>query len=194
VDAVDDIAVLMDSRGLRIVDVSDARHLTEIGYWEREGGTSVAIVGDYAVLGFSSHDAQKTKGIDVIELDHPDGPTAVATWTSPSTVTAIAEYGERVLVGTNSDGVFLFDLRAPSNPQPMDSWSINHVYTRDLAVDWPLIVHSTGSLGLTVLGLDRRCMPPRRPSSRHASSGEAPRIRPALWTTTPSPPLESAAE
>ncbi len=193
VDAAGDTAVIADTRGLQVFDVSDSRHVDQVGYWPREGATGVALVGDHAVLGYSSRVDSEARGIAVIDLENPDGPTAAGAWASPSAVTAVAEYGGRVLVGTISDGVYLIDLTDPTNPRPVDRWFADQLSTRDLAADWPLIVNSNGTLGLTVIGLDRRCLPPRRPSSRTAPTGNVAGVSSARLSAAPSRPLESVA-
>lgn len=192
VAAENDIAVVAEYRGLRIIDVSDPQHADEIGFWEREGGTSAAVVGRLAVLGFASHDELRTTGIDVIDVYSPDGPRAIATWASPSAVTAVAEYGGNVLVGTVSDGVYLIDVSNPADPRPVDRWYADHLSTTDLGAGWPLIVQSCYGLGLTVLGLDRRCMRPRRPSSRAAPAVNTSRVTSTPSRTGRTHPLESS--
>lgn len=166
VDANGENAVIADSRGLQVFDVSDPRNPRQIGRWEREGAKGVALVSSHAVLGFSSYTDPNDNGIVVIDLAAEDGPVAVGTWTAPSDVRSVAEYGSSVLVGSESDGVFLIDLRDPALPTEIGHWTLGQLGVMDLAAAWPAVVATNGAFGLTVISLDRPCIPPRRPSSR----------------------------
>ncbi len=192
VDAAGDTAVIADTRGLRVFDVSGPQDIDQVGYWPREGAAAVALVRSHVVLGYSSSVDEEDHGIAVIDITDPTSPGSVGTWTSPSAVTAVAEYGGRVLVGTISDGIYLIDLTDPTKPRAVDRWLAGDLSVRDLAADWPLIVQSNGDLGLTALGLDRRCTPPRRPTSRTTPTGDVAGVSSARLSATPSRPLESA--
>ena len=166
VDATGNTAVIADSRGLRVIDVSDPRNLNQIGRWEQAGARGVVLVGNHAVLGFSSNIDPEEKGIAVIDLASDGGPVAVGTWTAPSGVRSVAKYGGSVLVGCETDGVFLIDLRDPTRPTEIGNWTLGQLGVVDLATAWPTAVATNGAFGLTVISLDRSCVPPRRPSSR----------------------------
>jgi hypothetical protein len=170
VDAAGNTAVIADSRGLRVLDVSDPWRPIQVGQWEREGAKGVALVGGHAVVGFSSPTDPEDNGVSVIDLSSVGGPVAIGIWMSPSGVTAVAEYDGAVLVGSESDGVFLIDLSEPSRPTEIGHATLGQLGVVDLAAAWPAVVATSGAFGLTVISLDRSCVPPRRPSKRVAPS------------------------
>ena len=106
--------------------------------------------------------------ITVVDLSDPSNPTPVGSWTAPSEVLSLAEYGGAVVVGTEANGVFLIDIEDPVNPRQIDHLQELGMGAEDLATAWPSIAASNVQFGTSVLGLHRSCQPPRHPSSRVA--------------------------
>jgi len=166
VDSDGDTAVVADNRGLRIFDVSDPRNPTQVGRWEQLGASGVALEGNLVVVGFSSPTDPDDTGISVIEISSPENLVTVGSWSAPSAVVAISIFGSAVLVGSEFDGVFMINLEDPARPTEVGHWTLGRLGVVDLAAAWPTAVVTNGDFGVTVLSLDRSCVPPRRPSRR----------------------------
>jgi len=166
-DARGDTVVIADQRGLLILDVEDALNPIEVGRWNYAEARDVVLVGDHhAVAAFAAWAHPGEFGITVVDLSDPSDPTPVGTWTAPSEVLSVAEYGGAVVIGTKSDGVFLIDIEDPVNPRQIDHLQELGMGAGDLATAWPSIAASNVDFGTAVLGLHPSCQPPRHPSSR----------------------------
>ena len=126
----------------------------------------VAFVGDHAVVTFAASAHPGELGITVVDLSDPGHPTPVGTWEAPSEVLSVAEYGDAVAVGTESDGVFLIDIADPVNPMQIEHRPDSGMRIEELATAWPTIGTANLAFGTRVLGLHRSCLPPRHPSDR----------------------------
>lgn len=167
IDARGDTVVIADENGILILDVSDVTTPVEIGRWSRAEARDVALVGDHhAVATFAAWAHPGEFGVTVIDLTNPSDPTPVGVWTAPSEVLSLAEYGGKVVAGTEADGVFLIDIEDPVNPRQVDHLQELGMGAEDLATAWPSIAATNVGFGTSVLGLRRSCQPPRRPSSR----------------------------
>jgi hypothetical protein len=167
IDARRGTVVIADRDGLLILDVSDVINPVEVGRWSRAEARDVALVGDHhAIATFAAWAHSGEFGITVIDLSDPSDPTPVGIWTAPSEVLSLAEYGGKVVAGTEADGVFLIDIEDPVNPRQIDHLQELGMGAEDLATAWPSIAASNVEFGTSVLGLHRSCQPPRRPSSR----------------------------
>lgn len=166
-DARGDTVVIADQNGLLVLDVDDAMSPVEVGRWSHAEARDVALVGDhFAVATFAAWAHPGEFGITVIDLSDPSHPTPIGSWTAPSEVLSLAEYGGAAVAGTESHGVFLIDIEDPINPRRIDHFEDIGLGPQDLATAWPSIVASNVDFGTAVLGLHRSCQPPRHPSSR----------------------------
>lgn len=167
IDASGATAVVADQVGLLVLDIDDPVNPVEIGRWNHAEARDVALVGDHlAVATFAAWAHPGEFGITVFDLSDPSDPTPVGTWTAPSEVLSVAEYGGAVVVGTETDGLFLIDIEDPANPRQIDRYQNLGMGAEDLATAWPSIAASNVESGTAVLGLHRSCQPPRQPSSR----------------------------
>jgi hypothetical protein len=167
IDARGDTVVIADQNGLLVVNVNNAANPVEVGRWSHAEARDVALIGDHhAVVTFSAWAHPGEFGITVVDLSDPSDPTPVGSWTAPSEVLSVAEYGGAVVAGTESDGVFLIDIEDPVNPRRIDHFENIGLGPQDLATAWPSIAASNVDFGIGILGLHRSCQPPRRPSAR----------------------------
>jgi hypothetical protein len=167
IDARGGTVVIADQEGLLVLDVGVAMNPVEVGRWHHTEARDVALVGDHhAVVTFAASAHPGEFGITVVDLSDPGDPTPVGSWVAPSEVLSVAEYGGAVVVGTDSDGVFLIAIDDPANPGLVDHLQEPGMGAQDLATAWPTIAASDVDFGTAVLGLHRSCQPPRRPSSR----------------------------
>jgi len=167
IDARGDTVAIADQNGILVLDVSNALNPVEVGRWSRTEARDVALMGDHhAVATFAAWAHPGEFGLTVLDLSDPSHPTPVGTWTAPSEVLSVAEYGGAVVVGTESDGVFLIGVEDPVNPMQIDHLGDLGMGAEDLATAWPSIAASNVQIGTSVLGLHRSCQPPRHPSSR----------------------------
>jgi hypothetical protein len=166
IDAEGNTAVIADSLGLLVIDVSDPWLPIEVGRWDQSGASDVTMVGGQAVLAFASPTDPQDTGIAVVDPYAESGPALVGTWRAPGAAYTVGGYGQAVVVGTKSDGIFLIDIEDPTLPKEICHWSDRGFGIVDLATAWPTIVATHGGLGLTVLELERPDSPPRRRPSR----------------------------
>jgi hypothetical protein len=169
IDAAGPVVVIADDEGLLLVDVSDPWLPREAGRWTREGVRDVALVGNLAAVAVASFVDPDDVAVEVLDLTQPDQPTLLGAWQAPSAVNTVAAFGERVVAGTELDGVFLLDLGIPSSPAVLEHLGTGGVVVRHLAGAWPSLIAGHNEQGLTVLGLHPSCLPPRRPAGRIGS-------------------------
>ena len=160
------LVAIADAEGVLIIDVSDPWNPVETGRWPANEASGVALVGGFAVVTLAEWANPGELGITILDLSEPEGPVAVGSWPSPSTVTSVAAYGNEALIGTENDGVFLLDLKDPARPFATDQWNELGFSSDGLAAAWPTIAVSSRDFGLTIIGLDRSCIPPRHSSGR----------------------------
>ena len=180
------MAVIADGAGLLVLDVSDPWRPREVGRWSNVWTRDVALVGSVAVVTLGSWATPGDTGAVIVDLADPANPTMIGSWPAPSAVLSVAEYGGAVAVGTDSDGVFVLDLGDPARPAVADHWESDGRPVDDLASAWPTVVATHSRTGLTALGLDRSCVPPRSGSSRPGpAQGPSP---PVTAPPDPEPP------
>lgn len=166
IDAADGVVVIADSLGVLVIDVTDPRFPVEAGRWQADQARDVTLVGRYAVVTLAGWADPGDPGVTVLDLANPAQPVAVGHWRAPSAVLSVAGYGQDVVAGTESDGLYRIGLDDPTGPRPVDHWDSLGRRVDAVAVAWPTIAAAGTDRGLTVLGLDRACLPPRRPSGR----------------------------
>jgi len=166
IDATDGVAAIADSEGVLVIDVSDPWLPRQAGRWSREGVLDVVLAGHVAAVAIASFADPDDAGVAAVELSDPDHPTAAGWWHAPSAVRAVARFGDKIAAGTDLDGIFVLDIDSATSPTVTEHWDANGVIIRDLAGAWPGLVAGHNEQGVTVIGLDRACLPPRRPSAR----------------------------
>ena len=167
IDAAGGIAVIADSSGLLMIDVSDPWRPTELGRWSHSHARDVALVRNLAVVALGSFSTNPDDyGIAVVDLSAPGTPVLASVKQDLGRVTSVAEYGGDVVVGTFDRGVVLINVDDSSNPVVVDRWEEAGMQVNGLATAWPSIALATHDFGLVVLGLKSSCIPPRHPSSR----------------------------
>ncbi|HSN55957.1 MAG TPA: hypothetical protein VLT32_14890 [Candidatus Sulfomarinibacteraceae bacterium] len=173
IDARAGTAVIVDSDGLLILDVSDPWRPEEVARWQRHGARDVALFDGFAAVAVTSWVDPDDVAVEIVDLSNPEAPALVGRWQAPSAVHTVAAFGERVVAGTELDGVFLLDLGSPASPTVAEHLGTEGVVVRHLAGAWPSLVAGHNEQGLTVLGLHRSCLPPRRPAGRIGSQPAA---------------------
>jgi len=166
IDTAGGTVVIADAAGLLVIDAGDPHNPFKIGRWVRAEARDVAIVGDHAVLTFAAWAHPGDLGITIVDLSDRSDPSPVGTWNAPSPVLSVAEYGGAVVAGTESHGIYLIDIEDPANPIVIDHWGESGLGAQSVATAWPTVVVTHVELGVAVLGLERSCLPPRRPSGR----------------------------
>jgi len=167
VDARGNTVVIADQNGILVLDVDNVVNPVEVGRWSHAEARDVVLVGDHhAIATFAAWAHPGEFGITVVDLSDPSDPTPVGTWTAPSEVLSVAEYGGAVVAGTKADGVFLIDIEDPVNPRQIDHLQELGMGAEDLSTAWPSIAASNVDFGTAVLGLHRSCQPPRHSTDR----------------------------
>ena len=96
--------------GLRVVDVSDLAHPTEVGYYDTPGSAEdVAVAGGYAYV------ADEDAGLRVIDVGDPAHPTEVGYYDTPGHAWDVVVAGHYAYVA-DDDGLRIIDVSDPTMP------------------------------------------------------------------------------
>jgi len=101
--------------GLRVVDVSNPSHPTQVGCYDTPGDAkSVAVAGRYAYV------AAKQTGLRVVDVSNPANPTEVGFCATPGedwdVPYAVAVAGAYAYVADSNVGLWVVDVSDPANP------------------------------------------------------------------------------
>lgn len=164
-DADAGFVAVADDAGVEIIDVRDRWNPVRVSRWGNGPVADIALVGRLA-LAVPAATAPGQTGVRIIDLAQPNRPLERGFWNSPSEVVAVEAFGRQAAVATSGHGIFILDLDDPDSPESVDQWDGYGLGAVDLAAAWPNIAVANTQIGLVVLGLESRCLPPRRPAGR----------------------------
>ena len=102
--------VVVDSAGLRIINVSDPTSPYESGFFDTDGSASgVAISGDHAYV------ADGTTGLRIINISDPSYPAEISFIDTEGSANAVAISGDHAFVADYS-GLIILNISDPANP------------------------------------------------------------------------------
>lgn len=112
VRASGDLAYLVvGTKGLLIVDVSDPAHPVEVGSNSTRGyAQSVAVSGNYAYV------ANRGDGLTILNVSDPMRPVETGRLDTPGSATAVALRGSLAVVADQRGGLELIDVSKPASP------------------------------------------------------------------------------
>jgi hypothetical protein len=148
------------------LDLSDPLGPSELGSIDLVEAQHLVVVADLAFV--ATTDMHGNGRIDVIDVGDPTRLEHLAELTRPGPSPTIFDIdaNDTISVVADADGLLVIDVDDPSRPVVVDRWLGGGFQVKDVATAWPSIVVSHEQPGLTVLGLDRSCLPPRRVSDR----------------------------
>lgn len=143
--------VYVSSHGdLKVLDAADPAAPEVVGTLAGPGPGAPGLAADGArQLAVIAHSIY---GFGVVDVSDPQRPTALALHDTPGTATAVALSGPYLFVG-DGDVLRVFDLRVPSQPLEIASWTCDGLHTADLHILGSYLYLTDWSYGLRVLGV-----------------------------------------
>jgi hypothetical protein len=129
--------------GLKILDVTVANNPVEIASFPGDDVRDVALVSDYGLV------ADQGRGLVLLDLTDPVGPIRLTTLDVPG-VRQIAVQ-DHLAAAAGQDGVQLFDLSDPRNPQWFGSFGSG--YVESICIDGTYLYIAEGHRGLQVVDI-----------------------------------------
>lgn len=137
------VAVESSNSGLAFVDISNPsapRVLSRLNLGD--AGKKVAIYGTTLFITVNN----SKKGLFVVNISNPSAPVIIKSIDIGGAGRGIAIYQNRLFVGVfDDDGVVVFDISDPSNPQFKQKFSTGKGYATGITVDYPYVYMSIGN-------------------------------------------------
>ncbi|MGD2206516.1 MAG: hypothetical protein PVH17_07030, partial [Anaerolineae bacterium] len=133
--------------GLRIVDLSNAEHPTEVGHWESPGyAEGVTVSGSMVYL------ANGPFGLRVIDVSDPQHPAEIGSVFETNYLFDVVIQGEAAYLAAAGAGLLVADVSDPENPIALGSLDTpGYAYGVDVAGDTAYV--ADGWAGLRVVNV-----------------------------------------
>lgn len=139
------IYATLDDDGLAVVDASDPTAVSVVGTLDTPGtALDVVVDGDLAYV------ADGSGGLLVVDVADPANPSLTATFSTGGSVEGLAVDGHRVCCAGSE--LLICDVTAPATPTLLYQ---GNGYTREVAVDWPLVYAANDTLSTSVTSTRR---------------------------------------
>jgi len=109
------LALVGDALGIRVVDISDLAHPTILGNVTTVGGAkSVAVSETKAFI------AAGSAGLEILDITSPANPQSIGRYDTPGTASGVSLSGSYAFVA-DASSLVVVDVSAPANPQRIGS-------------------------------------------------------------------------
>ncbi|MFP4344889.1 MAG: LVIVD repeat-containing protein, partial [Anaerolineales bacterium] len=151
--AEDDVLYVTAGGDLHLFDISDPTALQALAAPEIPAPKQIVVKNGYAYIRTGS--LSVSNGLYILDVSTPTSPTIVGSyaeddlWTSASSMDVSSDYA---YVGTYDFGLFVFDIRDPTNPLPLGRiQDRGRQRINDVLVDGQYIYAADAAQGLRVL-------------------------------------------
>ena len=139
--------LVVGTKGLLIVDVTDPAHPVEVGSNSTRGyAQSVAVSGDIAYV------ANRSDGLTILNVSDPMRPVEVGRYDTPGSAQAIALTGHLAVVADQRGGLQLIDVSRPGSPTLVKSVETTG-FAQSVSIDAQLAYVAAGDAGLEVVNI-----------------------------------------
>lgn len=142
----DDLAYLIvGSKGLLVVDVSDPEEPQEIGSHSTPGySQALAVNGRYLYM------ANRGDGISILDLSDPSRPHELGRYDTMGSAQDVVVRGSLAYVADQRGGLLILDVSRPSSPELVGSWATRG-YAEAVTVCNGVAYVATGDVGLELV-------------------------------------------
>ena len=146
VAVVDDLAFLIvGSKGLLIVDVSDPAEPQELGSYSTPGySQALAVDGRHLFM------ANRGDGISILDVSDEARPVELGRYDTMGSAQDIAVVGSLAFVADQRGGLVMLGIANPSRPEFIGSWATRG-YAEGVAVAKDIAYVATGDVGLEIV-------------------------------------------
>jgi hypothetical protein len=148
VEVADGRAHVIDSTGLRVLDVSESNVLVELGFYD--GAFQDVALADGYVYAVEGKD-----GLSVLDVSDPTAPIKVGSYDTPGEAVSVAVAGDYAFVADREGDLRIIDILDPATLTEVGFYDTPG-YASDVTVANDLVYVAQGTAGLFVL----RFIPP----------------------------------
>jgi hypothetical protein len=155
VKVVDNLAYLVvGTKGLLIVDVTDPAHPVEVGSNSTRGYYAQSVTLD----GTTAYVANRGEGLTILDVSDPMRPVEVGRLDTPGSVQAVALRDHLAVVADQRGGLQLVDVTRPTSPVLLRGLEMGG-YAQAVWVEGAYAYVATGDSGLVVVDLTNASAP-----------------------------------
>jgi hypothetical protein len=153
---VDDnlVYLVVGTKGLLIVDVTDPAHPVEVGSNSTRGYYAQSVTLDGAI----AYVANRGEGLTILDVSDPMRPVEVGRLDTPGSVQAVALRGHLAVVADQRGGLQLVDVTRPTSPILLRGLEMGG-YAQAVWVDGTYAYVAAGDSGLVVVDLTNALAP-----------------------------------
>jgi hypothetical protein len=153
---VDDnlVYLVVGTKGLLIVDVTDPAHPVEVGSNSTRGYYAQSVTLDGAI----AYVANRGEGLTILDVSDPMRPVEVGRLDTPGSVQAVALRGHLAVVADQRGGLQLVDVTRPTSPILLRGLEMGG-YAQAVWVDGTYAYVAAGDSGLVVVDLTSALAP-----------------------------------
>lgn len=146
--------LIVGTKGLLIVDVTDPVHPVEVGSNSTRGYYAQSVTIDGAI----AYIANRGEGLTILDVSDPMRPVEVGRLDTPGSVQAVALRGHLAVVADQRGGLQLVDATRPASPVLLRGLEMGG-YAQAVWVDGTYAYVATGDSGLVVVDLTNASAP-----------------------------------